>query len=144
MTISITMAGSYGVTSPSVLPCAAGSLRVRRLPRLLLYPRRQDELAGSLVLRPHHRPLSVLLPLDHHRHDEAGSVLHVVVLVEHEPAAGNRHVGLLELLDDGIGLRGLGAGHRSSVDLDGIIGAAGSVDRLLAAARHEHGPQRHG
>src|ERR1041385_14812 len=73
--------------------------------RLLLLPRRQDELAVGLVLRPHHDALAVLLPLDHHRRDETLAVLDVVVLVEDELSARGRHVGLLEFLDDSVDLR---------------------------------------
>src|SRR5947209_20382326 len=107
---------SRAYTALITAPYIRMSSKAMRLRSVLHHPRRIDHLARSNFLRPHDGALAVVLPLHVDNVHVAGSVLDLVQGVEFHAAAGAQEIGLLQFLDDRIGVRRFGAGDRVGID----------------------------
>ena len=98
---------------------------------------KQDQLpsqGGEIIfpvcefLRPNHDAIRVSLPLDKNKILQPRAGLDVMDLIELDLAGDADHVGLLERLDDRIGVERVGAPDGVRIDVDGVVGADAGID----------------
>src|SRR3954447_26583725 len=140
--MSVKPTASRAYTALMTAPYINMSSKAARLRSVLHHPGRIDHLARGDFLRPYNGALAVVLPLHIDHVDVARSVLNFVQCVEFHAATRADVIGLLEFLDDRLGVRRLDAANRVGIDVHGVVRTCRAVDRRAIVFLDEGVPPR--